>query len=182
MLKDLSFGYGSEINHPGTAGFSPWFPLLGLHVGYLFSIHLLAHLAWAVATNQASLAIQMGKDWQKANMFSHKVRLQAARLQNRVSFEMTGRVPPGFPPNHQNSRQHDPKGDMCRKSLGSASSANHFKPVSWNGGNLKELDLACRRSLSHQPWQLSVIRMHAFSFPPNWWFGLVVWRGGGPPF
>ena len=30
------FGGGSELNHQGTAGFSPWFHVPGFHFGYLF--------------------------------------------------------------------------------------------------------------------------------------------------
>ena len=33
------FGYGSKLNHPGTAGFSPCFHFPGLHFGYLFLTH-----------------------------------------------------------------------------------------------------------------------------------------------
>ena len=32
-------GYGSQLNHQGTAGFSPWFHLPGFHLGHLFLTH-----------------------------------------------------------------------------------------------------------------------------------------------
>ena len=35
----FGYGYGSKLNHPATAGFSPWFHLPGLHLGYLFLSH-----------------------------------------------------------------------------------------------------------------------------------------------
>ena len=33
------YGYGSELNHHRTAGFSPWFHLPGFQFGYLFLTH-----------------------------------------------------------------------------------------------------------------------------------------------
>ena len=33
------YGYGSKLTHHGTAGFGPWFHLLGFHLGYLFLTH-----------------------------------------------------------------------------------------------------------------------------------------------
>ena len=38
-LSKSRYGYGSKLNDQGTTGFSLWFHLLGLHVGYLFLIH-----------------------------------------------------------------------------------------------------------------------------------------------
>ena len=37
--EQLPTGYGSKSHHQGTAGFSPWFHLPGLHVGYHFLTH-----------------------------------------------------------------------------------------------------------------------------------------------
>ena len=35
----LRYGYGSKLKHQGTAGFSPWFHLLGFQNGYPFLTH-----------------------------------------------------------------------------------------------------------------------------------------------
>ena len=35
----IPFGYGSKLNHQGTAGFSPCFHLPGFHFGYIFLTH-----------------------------------------------------------------------------------------------------------------------------------------------
>ena len=35
----VPFGYGSKLNHQGTAGLSPCFHLPGFHFGYLFLTH-----------------------------------------------------------------------------------------------------------------------------------------------
>ena len=38
-LHKLTGGYGSKLNHQGTAGFSPCFHLPGFHFGYIFLTH-----------------------------------------------------------------------------------------------------------------------------------------------
>ena len=38
-LGQAEYGYGTQLNHQGTAGFSPCFHLPGFHLGYLFLTH-----------------------------------------------------------------------------------------------------------------------------------------------
>ena len=38
-LRSGTSGYGSKLNHQGTAGFGPCFPLPGFHLGYRFLTH-----------------------------------------------------------------------------------------------------------------------------------------------